>query len=129
VEETSKPLTAFLTKEGLFEFNKTHFGFKNSPATFIRFVNQIFQDLINNDVMQLYMDDIIVYASTADECMNKTRCVLERAMKFGLKIKWKKCSFLQSRIHFLGHTVENGRIWPRDEKSLAVNRFKAPKNI
>jgi len=57
---------AFCYKKRLFEFNKTPFGFKNFPTAFIRFVNQIFQDLINNDVMQLYMDDIVVYASTGD---------------------------------------------------------------
>jgi len=36
VEEASKPYTAFVTREGLFEFNKAPFGFKNSPAAFIR---------------------------------------------------------------------------------------------
>ena len=36
VKENSKYLTAFVTKEGLFEFNRAPFGFCNSPANFLR---------------------------------------------------------------------------------------------
>lgn len=56
------------------------------------------------------MDDIIIYADDAEECMLKTKEVLEMAAAYDLKIKWKKCSFLQQRIHFLGHVIENGKI-------------------
>jgi len=34
VQEESKSLTAFVTREGLYEFNKTPFGLKNSPAAY-----------------------------------------------------------------------------------------------
>lgn len=129
VEEASKPYTAFVTREGLFEFNKAPFGFKNSPAAFIRFVQFIFQELINSNIMQLYMDDIIVYAATPEECMEKTEMVLKRAAEFGLKIKWKKCNFMQRRIHFLGHIIEGGQICPGKEKTSAVNSFGTPQNV
>lgn len=79
IEEQSKADTAFVAKEGLFEFNKAPFAFKNSPAAFIRFVNIIFQELINPDVMQFYMADIIVYAASPDICMQKSKLVLEAA--------------------------------------------------
>ncbi|XP_068140359.1 uncharacterized protein [Drosophila tropicalis] len=80
VEESSKYLTAFVTKEGLIEFNKTPFGFKNSPAAFIRFANYVFQNLINDNIMQLYMDDIIVYAHSAEDCLEKTQKKLKELL-------------------------------------------------
>lgn len=54
-------------KEGVFEFNYAPFGFCNFPAVFIRYVNYIFQNLVNEGVMELYMDDIIVFGVTEDE--------------------------------------------------------------
>ncbi|XP_041563238.1 uncharacterized protein LOC121466815 [Drosophila elegans] len=41
IEEDSKKYTAFITKSGLYEFNRTPFGLRNSPAVFIRYVNHI----------------------------------------------------------------------------------------
>lgn len=64
IAKKSKQNTAFVTREGLFKFNSAPFGFKNLPAVFIKLVKHIFQDLINVDFMQLYLDDIIIYAET-----------------------------------------------------------------
>jgi len=79
--------------------------------------------------MQLYIDDIIIYAETPEVCMEKTRCVLETTAQYGLKIKWNKCSFLQTRINFLAHVIEAGKVWPGKEKTIAVSHFNTPKNV
>lgn len=129
IEESSKKFTAFVTKEGLFEFNRTPFGFCNSPAVFIRFINHVFQQLMNEDILDLYMDDIIIHGRTADECLIRMEKVFGTAAANGLKIKWKKCHFLQTRIHFLGHIIEDGQIWPGKEKTNAVSKFPLPRNV
>ncbi|XP_037957697.1 uncharacterized protein LOC119687446 [Teleopsis dalmanni] len=129
IDEDSKKYTAFVTKDDLFQFNKTPFGFCNSPAALMRFVNNIFQDLINEDILELYMDDIIIYGDTADKCITKMRTVLERAKKWNLKIKCKTCCFLPTKIKFLGHIVEDGKVYPGEEKPKAVSKFPIPKNI
>ncbi|XP_022225821.2 uncharacterized protein LOC111076370 [Drosophila obscura] len=67
VEEGSKKYTAFITKQGLYEFNRAPFGFCNSPAVFIRFIGYVFQNLINENILDLYTDDIVIHAETADE--------------------------------------------------------------
>ncbi|XP_070136089.1 uncharacterized protein [Drosophila bipectinata] len=67
IEEESKKFTAFITKSGLYECNRTPFGFRNSPAVFIRYVNYVFQELMNKDILDLYMDDIIIHAETAEQ--------------------------------------------------------------
>jgi len=69
IEEDSKKFSAFITKSGLYEFNRTPFGFRNSPAAFIRYVNYVFQELMNSDVLDLYMDDIIIHAEIAEQCL------------------------------------------------------------
>lgn len=129
IKESSRKYTAFVTREGLYEFNVAPFGFCNSPANFGRYISFIFQDLINENVMELYVDDIVVFGTTEEICLENVKKVLITASKYNLKIKWSKCSFLKNRIEFLGHEVENGKIWPGKEKTKAVRKFPLPKDV
>ena len=45
VEEKAKPITAFITDNGLFEFNKMPFGLTGAPATFQRSMNLMLFDM------------------------------------------------------------------------------------
>ncbi|KAK9694785.1 RNase H-like domain found in reverse transcriptase [Popillia japonica] len=58
-----------------------------------------------------------------DEAVKRLQTVLERSRDYGLEINMKKCRFLQKRVKFLGHVIENGRIEPSDAKTKAVLRF------
>ncbi len=75
------------------------------------------------------MDDIIIYGQTSNECIEKLKLVLSESAKFCLRIKWKKCHFLVNKIHFLGHAVQDGKVWPGKEKTIAVKQFAVPKNV
>lgn len=129
IKEESKKYTAFVTQRGLFEFNRAPFGFCNSPAVFIRFVSDVFRDLISANVLDLYMDDIVIHGKTDSECFEKTALVLKTAAENGLRVKWKKCHFIQQSISFLGHHVKNGTVSPGVEKISAVKNFREPKNV
>ncbi len=52
---------AFTTNEGLFEPMVMFFGLTNSPATFQTMMNTIFQDLIADRSMTIYMDDMAIH--------------------------------------------------------------------
>lgn len=129
VEESSRKYTAFVTKDGMFEFNFAPFGFCNSPAVFIRFINFIFRDLINQSIMEIYMDDIIIFSKNETEGLQNIERVLKVAADNGLKIKWNKCKFLQKKVEFLGLIIQEGSVSPSLEKVAAVKNFTEPKNI
>uniref|UniRef100_A0AAG5DTA5 RNA-directed DNA polymerase n=1 Tax=Anopheles atroparvus TaxID=41427 RepID=A0AAG5DTA5_ANOAO len=129
IEESSRKYTAFATKTGLYEFKRAPFGFCNSPAVFIRFVNTIFQLLINQNTLDVYMDDIVIHGVTPEECLEKMEVVFGKIKEYGLKVNWEKCAFLQRSIVFLGHRVEEGTISPGEEKIRAVKNFKPPQNV
>jgi len=116
-------------KEGLFEFNRAPYGYCNSPAVFVKYVTYIFQQLINAGIMEMYIDEIVVFGQTADECLSNMERVLKQAQQYGLDIKWSKCHFLKQRINFLGYEIENGPIWPGKEKIKAVKNFPMPVHI
>ena len=56
VAESSRPLTAFTTSEGSFQFKKLPFGFINSGATLNRVMRKLLKDDVDSDN---YVDDIL----------------------------------------------------------------------
>lgn len=66
VAEGSRKYTSFVTPDGQYEFLKVPFGLCNSPAVFQRFVNTVFRDLIRQDYLLLYLDDVIIAAENEE---------------------------------------------------------------
>ena len=58
---------AFRTNHGLFEPLVMFFRLTNSPATFQTMMNDIFQDLIMEGHVCVYMDDILIFTDTLEE--------------------------------------------------------------
>ena len=127
VEKSSRKYTAFCTHKCVFEFNKTPFGLCNSPSA--RFINHVFSHLLNQDILVLYMDDIIIPSVSYDEGLSRLDIVLNTASKNGLNIKWKKCQFLQRKVEYLGYIIENGTVKPSENKLNAVAKFPVPKSV
>jgi len=55
--------TAFMTRDGLFEFLVMPFNLTSAPATFQRLMDTVLSDLLWHKVM-VFLDDIIVYSET-----------------------------------------------------------------
>ncbi|KAK9721508.1 RNase H-like domain found in reverse transcriptase [Popillia japonica] len=75
------------------------------------------------------MDDLIIPAKDEEEAVERLQMVLERSRDYRLEINIKKFRFLQKRIEFLGHVIEDGRIEPSDAKTKAILRFPELKTI
>lgn len=129
VDEASTKYTSFVTPSGQFEFLRTPFGFCNSPAIFQRFINDVFRQLLKEEVVIIYMDDVIIPAENEDEAVEKLKKVLKVAEEYGLQIHWTKCQFLCKTIEYLGHEICEGQIRPTENKILAVKRFPEPKTL
>ena len=48
---------------------------------------------------------MISFGTTAPEALQRLVEVLERLSTFGLQLKAKKCTFMQTEVAFLGHIV------------------------
>ena len=129
MDEESKKYTAFVTHNGHYQFRKVPFGLCNSPAIFQRFINTIFQDLIAKNMVLPYMDDLIIPSENEDEAVERLKTVVARAEEYGLEINWKKCQFVKTNVEFLGHQIENGKLFPSEFKVKAIAKFPEPKTI
>ena len=104
LEEESKPITAFSTRKGHYEYNVLPFGLKDAAPSFERMITMTLSGLINNSVL-VYLDDVIVSSEGPKEHLNKLEKVVQRFQETGLTLKLTKCSFMRQKIKYLGHNV------------------------
>ncbi|KAF7414211.1 hypothetical protein HZH68_002700 [Vespula germanica] len=57
-------ITSFIMQERQYKFLKTPFGFSVNPTRFLRFVDEVFKDLIRRRIIFMYVDDIIITKKT-----------------------------------------------------------------
>jgi hypothetical protein len=101
MKEGDKWKAAFCTKRGLFGPLVMFFGLTNSPATFQTMMNEIFQDLIAEGVVVVYLDDILVFTETVEEHWQVTCQVLELLSKHKLFLKLTSASLRRLRWNTL----------------------------
>ena len=72
---------------------------------------------------------MISFAGTITEALARLEEVLSRLSNFGLQLKAKKCTFMQTEVVFLGHIV--GRTWLAcvPAKLSAVRNWHAPDKV
>jgi hypothetical protein len=54
-----------------------YFGLTNSLATSQTMMNEIFQDLITEGIISVYLDDILIFTNSLEEHRRITRLVLD----------------------------------------------------
>lgn len=110
IEKESQKYTSFIVPDGQYEFRYVPFGLCNSPAIFQKYINTIFRDLLREKKILIYIDDFIVFSKDYETSLQILEEVFRIAEPFGLQFNWKKCRFLQTKIEFLGHMIENNTV-------------------
>lgn len=105
MHEEDKKYTAFTTPLGLHEYNRMPQGLCNSPASFMRMMLSIFGDL-NFSTLLCYLDDLLVFAPSEQEALNRLEAVFQRLREHNLKLSPKKCHLLRRSVKFLGHVID-----------------------
>jgi len=63
------------------------------------------------------MDDVIVYAKTHRELLERLNRVISVLGEAGLKVKPSKCTLFKTRVSFLGQVVSEQGVDPQPEKN------------
>lgn len=123
--EEDIPKTAISTPLGNYEYTTLPFGLRNAPATWCRFINEVLGGI---NFVHVYFDDILVFSRNAPEHVKHLKILFQRLSHFGLVINLNKCSFGQSEVDFLGHTINAQGISPQQAKVEAIRRMKLPED-
>ena len=126
--EKSRELTAFVVDHNLYEFLRLPFGLTNSPGTFQRLMNHVLKDVIGK-ICLVYLDDIIIFAATMEEHVKNLQTVFELLRQANLKLKLSKCKFLQTKVKYLGHLVDENGISPDPAKVETIKNYPRPATV
>jgi hypothetical protein len=128
IKEDDVPKTAFKMRFGHYEFTVLPFGLTNAPGVFMSLMNGVFREYLDKFV-QVFIDDILIYSRTMEEHDEHLRLVLQCLREHKLYGKLSKCSFYQSRIHYLGHVISGEGIAVDPAKVEAIMEWPAPTNV
>ena len=121
--ERAKPLTAFVTPNGLYQFTTMPFGLINAPASFSRLMRTLLRGM---DCVHNFIDDILVHTTSWEKHLEVLRELFKRLRRANLKAKPTKCLFGMESLEFLGHQLGKGLIQPRLKKVEAIQQAARP---
>jgi hypothetical protein len=128
IKEDDVPKTAFKMRFGHYEFIVLPFGLTNTLGVFMSLMNGVFREYLDKFV-QVFIDDILIYSRMTEEHDEHLRLVLQCLREHKLYGKLSKCSFYQSRIHYLGHVISGEGIAMDPAKVEAIMEWPAPMNV
>lgn len=121
--------TAITTPFGLYEFRVLPFGLKNAPAAFQRAMDETLGEL-RGRICEVYVDDIVIYASSPEECVKRQNQVLDRLAAKGWRINPNKSDLIPTTsVTFLGFHLDGGTISSQDEKTRPITQIPRPRTV
>jgi len=101
------------------------FGLTNSPATFQTMMDDIFEDLISEGVVVVYLDNILIFTETLEEHWKVTCRVLELLEKHKLYLRPDKCEFEKTTVEYLGVIISHNSVSMDPVKIAGVTEWPA----
>lgn len=68
----------------------------------------------------IYLDDVLVYAKTFKDELERLRCVFSRLNEANLKLNPKKCHFFKSSVKYIGELVSQNGVSTDPNKISAI---------
>lgn len=124
--EKSSELTTFATPFGRFRFLRLPFGLSNAPKIFHRVFIEKFGDIKG---VKVYLDDLIIYASSEREHDEILQLVLKRAREYEVKFNLNKCNFKVKQVRYVRHILSAKGISMNNKKIEAIKNISESTNV
>jgi hypothetical protein len=124
----SEDLTTFRTRYGSYKYKVVPFGLTNGPATFQRYINDVFLDCLD-DFLTAYLDDLLIYSENERDHEIHVKKVLTRLREAGLQVDIKKSEFHVQKTKYLGFIVGTNGIEVDPEKVAVVKGWQIPTTV
>jgi hypothetical protein len=112
--------TTFTCPYGTYAYHRMSFGLCNAPTSFQRCMMSIFSIMIE-EIMEVFMDDFLVYGKNFDDCLKNLDRVFQRCME--------KCHFMVREGIVLGHLVSKRGIEVDRAKIDVIEQLPPPVNV
>ena len=116
IKEGDEWKAVFLMPEGSFEPTVMFFGLTNSLATFQVMMNDLLRDLVVEEKIAVFIDDVIIAMETEEEHDEIVEEVLRRLEENDLFVKLEKCMWKIREVGFLGVIIREDGVRMEKEK-------------
>ena len=120
IKEEDEWKAAFSTPEGSFEPMVMFFGLTNSPAMFQTMMNDLLRDLVVEEKVAVFIDDVMIATETEEGHDEIVEEVLRRLEENDLFVKPEKCVWKVREIGFLRVIIGEDRVRMEKEKVQGV---------
>ncbi len=121
----SRKYTTTTTAAGLYQYKRLPMGLKDSAQCFQRAVAKTLAGIPG---VIAYIDDILIFAATKEEHDRILHQVLERLNSKNFRLNLVKCSFRVTIVHFLGHIIEGGKVYPDPKNVDPIRNVREPQS-
>jgi transposase InsO family protein len=128
IQQDDKEKTAFITQDGLYQFEVLPMGLMNAPPTFQRVMNNIIGHK-RWDYVLVYLDDILIFSNSFDDHMVHLHEVFNVLSDHQFTLNPDKCSLAKQSIDFLSHTITKDSIVPSKERIQAILDIPQPTTL
>jgi hypothetical protein len=102
IDERSRPFTAFITSSGLYQWSRLPMGLKGAASYFQRMMaSKVLAGMLYS-IVELYLDDILVYASDESEFIVRLRSVFDRFRQYNITLNPKSVVLAWKRWNLSG---------------------------
>jgi len=89
-------------------------------------MNNIFWNLIIEDIVVIYLDNIFIFTRSIEEHIQVVWRVLEILVEYKLFLHSKKCEFQKEQIKYLRLVISENKVYPI--KVTEVHKWLIPEN-
>jgi hypothetical protein len=91
-------------------------------------MSEIFQDLITEGIVSVYLDDILIFTNSMEEHCRITHLALDHMWEHKLYLQLEKYEFEQTRIEYLGVIISHNKVEMDPVKIAGVADWLTPSN-
>ena len=128
LDKATKHKSAFITHQGIFEFNRLSFGMVNAPMTFQSLMTKVLKNL-NFKIALVYIDDLLIFSKDFDQHLHHLNLVFDKLRSANLTLHPAKCKFATKQVKYLGHIVSKDGLRVNPENTDKIRNCKSPTNV
>lgn len=118
---------SFATPSGQYEFLKLPFGYSEFSAEFQKRIMDIFKDIIRQEKVSVYVDDILIATSSVEENLKILESILILLKQYNIELNLSKCLFLK-KIKYLGYSISSEGVTLTPRHVQAMLDYPIPKS-
>ena len=129
IKEGDEWKAVFLMPEGSFEPMVIFFGLTNSPATFQAMMNDLLRDLVMEEKVAVFIDNVMIAMETEEGYNEIVEEVLRRLEENDLFVKPEKYIWKVREVGFLGVIIGEDRVEMEKEKVQEIIEWPVPRSV